>query len=133
MQQDEVLVGELAHDAGCLQEGLGAGRGWLRVGGGGGMLWGHLPLPRCRVGGLLPPHLGAVAVAAVHDLEHHLGLVVPVLLLVPLDARVDAGEGALAQALALPREGDAGELGGSPPVRPATPPPVPQPPPLVPA
>ena len=43
--------------------------------------------------------------AAIHDLEHHLGLVVPVLLLVPLDALVDLGEGALAQALALPRGG----------------------------
>lgn len=63
--------------------------------------------------------------AAVHHLEHHRGLVELVILLVPLDAFVDVGEGALPQALALPWDG---MLGGEGP-----PPPDPQPPPPRPA
>lgn len=120
MQQDQVLVGQLAHDAGGLQEGLGRG-GWLRRGGGGavGLAQGVSP----------PPHLRAVAVAAVHHLEHHLGLVELVLLLVLLHALVDVGEGALGQALALPREGVLDGDGPPPvPLKPPSPPPPPVPP-----
>lgn len=70
--------------------------------------------PPVLVQGLLLPHLCAVAMAAVHHLEHHLGLVAPVLLLVPLDALVDVSEGALAQALTLLGGENAGGGGPSP-------------------
>lgn len=70
--------------------------------------------PPVLVQGLLLPHLCAVAMAAVHHLEHHLGLVAPVLLLVPLDALVDVSEGALAQALTLLGGENAGGRGPSP-------------------
>lgn len=59
-----------------------------------------------------PAHLQAVSVAAVHDLEHHRGLpgsLVAVLL--PPDPAVDAGEGALGQALTL---GGHGVIAGGP-------------------
>lgn len=109
MQQHQVLVGQLAHDAGGLQEGL-RGR------------WGQGAAGRRRVGAEGPPaHLGAVAVAAVHHLEHHGGLVELVILLVPLDALVDVGEGTLPQALALPWDGMLGWEGPPWPPAPPTP------------
>lgn len=59
--------------------------------------------------------------AAVHHLEHHGGLVELVILLVPLDALIDVGEGTLPQALALPWDGMLGWEGPPWPPAPPTP------------